>query len=158
MLLGLTAMACGPASDDFLEAARLSIHRFNLDGSGLGRVLGTLETRILEAVWNAGPLTVRELSGALAPPVHYKTILTVANRMVDKGLLAREPADDRAFRFHAVETREAFLDRVSASVVTGLVGEFGKRSLAQFVDAAGEVDAAYLDELERLVRERKGVI
>lgn len=146
----------GLANDDSLEATDLAIHRFNLDGSGLGRVLGTLEARILETIWQDGPLTVRELAATLESPVHYKTILTVANRMVDKGLLARVPAEDRAFRFHAVETREAFLDRVSASVVTGLVGEFGKRSLAHFVDAAGEVDAAYLDELERLVRERKG--
>jgi hypothetical protein len=74
----------------------LSIHRFNLDGSGLGRVLGTLEARILEAIWQEGPLTVREMAAALGPECHYKTILTVANRLVDKGLLLREPAGDRA--------------------------------------------------------------
>lgn len=134
----------------------MSIHRFNLDGSGLGRVLGTLEARILESVWHGGALTVREIAAALGPDTHYKTILTVANRLVDKGLLVREPTEDRAFRYHAAEAREAFLDRVSASVVAGLVDEFGKRSLAHFVDAANEVDATYLDELERLVRERKG--
>jgi predicted transcriptional regulator len=134
----------------------LSIHRFNLDGSGLGRVLGTLEARILEAIWQEGPLTVREMAAALGPECHYKTILTVANRLVDKGLLLREPAGDRAFRYRAAESRDAFLDRVSASLVSGVVGEFGKRSLAHFVDAAQSVDAAYLDELERLVRERKG--
>ena len=134
----------------------MSFHRFNLEGSGLARVLGTLEARILEAVWQEEALTVRQMCDALGPDVHYKTVLTVANRMVEKGLLAREPAGDRAFRYRAVEARDAFLDRVSASVVAGLVSEFGRRSLAHFVDAASEVDAAYLDELERLVRERKG--
>lgn len=133
----------------------MSIHRFNLDGSGLGRVLGALEARILDVVWDGGPMTVREMTAALGPAAHYKTVLTVANRMVEKGLLEREPTGERAFRYRAGEPRESFLDRVSASVVAGLVGEFGKRSLAHFVDAAGEVDATFLDELERLVRERK---
>ena len=133
----------------------MSIHRFNLEGKGLGRVLGALEAPILEAIWQGGSLTVRQIADALDQDVHYKTILTVANRMVDKGLLIREPAGDRAFRYRATETREAFLDRVSTSVAVGIVGEFGRRSLAHFVDAAGEIDATYLDELERLVQQKR---
>lgn len=137
------------------ETPYVSIHRFNLEGSGLSRVFGALEARIMDALWQGGALTVREIVTALDSDAHYKTVLTVANRLVDKGLLIREPAADRAFRYRTTETREAFLDRVSASVTLGVVGEFGKRSLAHFVDAAGEVDAAYLDELERLVQQKR---
>lgn len=134
----------------------MSIHRFNLDGQGLERVLGTLEARILEVVWQKGPLTVREMVASLGPDAHYKTVLTVANRLVVKDLLVREPAGDRAFRYQATESRDAFLDRISESIAAGLVTEFGKRALAHFVDTASAVDASYLDELERLVQERKG--
>ena len=134
----------------------MSIHRFNLEGSGLTRVLGELEARVMEAVWRLGAPTGKEICAALGPGSHYKTVLTVANRLVEKGLLVREPTSDRAFRYRAAEDRERFLRRVAASVASGLVGDFGKPALAQFVEAAEDVDPAYLDELERLVRERKG--
>ena len=134
----------------------MDIHRFNLEGSGLTRVLGELEARIMEAVWRLGSPTGTEICEALGPGSHYKTVLTVANRLVEKGQLLREPTGDRAFRYRAAESREAFLGRVSASVASGLVGDFGTHALAQLVRAAEAVDPAYLDELERLVRERRG--
>ncbi len=137
------------------EDTTMSIHRFNLDGSGLTRVLGELEARIMEAVWQLGVATGKELCAALGPGSHYKTVLTVANRLVEKGLLTREPAGAKAFRYRAVESREAFLERVSTSVASGLMGDFGRHALAHLIEAAEAVDPAYLDELERLVRERK---
>lgn len=109
----------------------------------------------MEAVWALGAPTGREISAALGPASHYKTVLTVTNRLVEKGLLARDDTSERIFRYRATETREAFLARVSASVASGLMGDFGRHALAQLVRAAEEVDPAYLDELERLVRERK---
>lgn len=134
----------------------MGIQRFNLGGSGLTRVLGGLEARIMDAVWGLGAPTGSEICAALGPGSHYKTVLTVANRLVEKGLLEREPAGGRAFRYRAVEERDAFLDRVAASVASGLLGDFGRPALARLVEAAAAVDPTYLDELERLVRERKG--
>lgn len=134
----------------------MEIHRFDLDNRGLARVLGDLEARIMEAVWRLEAPTVNDIVAALEPAPHYKTVLTVANRLVQKGLLTREPTADRAFAYRATEEREAFLRRVSASVASGLVGDFGHDALAQFVRAAEEVDPAFLDELQRLVRQHKG--
>lgn len=134
----------------------MDIHRFDLDGSGPTRVLGELQARIMEAVWQLGTPTGKEICEALGSGAHYKTVLTVTNRLVEKELLTREPAAGRAFRYRAVEGREAFLSRIAGSVASGLVGDFGRSALAQFVLAAEEVDPTYLDELERLVRERKG--
>lgn len=135
----------------------MGFHRFNLDASGTERVLGPLESRIMEVVWATGSPTIRDISTALGPELHYKTVLTVANRLVDKGLLSRTPSGvgERAFRYRAAESRQELLDRVSATVASGLLGDFGPRALAQFVRAAEVVDPAYLDELEKLVRERK---
>lgn len=134
----------------------MDIHRFNLEGNGLSRVMGELEARIMEAIWQLGTPTGKELCAVLGPDVHYKTVLTVTNRLVEKGLLARETTGNRAFRYRATESREAFLGRVTASVASGLVGDFGRHALAQLVQAAEAIDPVYLDELERLVRERKG--
>ena len=110
----------------------------------------------MEAVWQLGTPTGKEICEALGPGSHYKTVLTVTNRLVEKGLLSREPTEGRAFRYRAVEEREAFHSRIAGSVASGLLGDFGRPALAQLVQAAEEVDPTYLEELERLVRERKG--
>ena len=134
----------------------MDIQRFDLGKRGLSRVLGELAARIMDAVWRLGTATGNEICAALAPGAHYKTVLTVANRLVEKGLLTREPGVGRAFRYQAVEERDAFLNRITGSVASGLIGDFGRPALAQLVQAVEDVDPAYLDELERLVRERKG--
>jgi predicted transcriptional regulator len=134
----------------------VDIHRFNLDGTGLTRVLGELEARIMEAVWRLGTPTVRDICALVDSGSHYKTVMTVTNRLVQKKLLLRERTTDRVYVYRAAVSREAFLARVAASVANGLVGDFGRQALAQLVQAAGDIDPTYLDELERLVREQKG--
>ena len=138
-----------------MDERSLTIHRFNLDGSGLTRVLGELEAGIMEAVWQRGAATVREICAALPSRSHYKTVMTVANRLVDKELLVREATGHRPYVYRATVDRETFLARIAATVSSGLVGDFGRQALAQFVQAADAIDPVYLDELERLVRERK---
>ena len=135
----------------------MGIQRFNLEGSGLTRVLGDLAARIMEAVWAGGTVTVREICATLGPTSHYKTVMTVTNRLVDKGLLVRERTRDRAYVYRATMSKDEFFAQVTASVASGLVGDFGHQALAQLVEAAEQIDPAYLDELERLVRERKGL-
>lgn len=134
----------------------MSIQRFNLEGSGLTRVLGDLAAPIMEAVWRGGVVTIKDICGDLGPDANYKTVMTVTNRLVDKGLLTRERGRDRAYRYRAAAGRDAFMERVVASVASGLLGDFGEQALAQLVRTADEIDPRYLDELERLVRERKG--
>lgn len=133
----------------------MNIHRYNLDASGLTRVLGELEAKIMEAVWHLDAPTGKEICEAIGPGANYKTVLTVANRLVEKGLLVRESTESRAFRYRAVESREVFLDRIAARVANGLVTDFGQHGLSQLVRAAEMLDPAYLDELERLVRKQK---
>ncbi len=138
-----------------MKDSSVNIHRYKLNGSGLTRVLGELEAKIMEAVWALGAPTGKQICETLGDDAHYKTVLTVANRLVEKGLLVREATGSRAFRYRAAESREAFLDRIAESVAGGLVADFGQHGLAQLVRAAETFDPAYLDELERLLRERK---
>lgn len=133
----------------------MDLQRFDLEASGLTRVLGELQARIMEAVWQLGAPTIMQICQALGPDTHHKTVMTVTNRLVEKGLLIRERATGRAFAYRPTLDRGAFLSHVTASVADGLVGDFGPLALAQLVDAAERIDPAYLDELERLVRERK---
>ena len=130
-----------------------AVRTFRLGRSGLGRVLGELEAAVMEAVWQAGEATVQDVCDHLGPDHNYKTVMTVMNRLVEKRLLSRRRSS-RAFLYSAVESRDAFLDRVSRQVATGLVRDFGSSAIAQFVDAVQELAPEELEALERMVRSR----
>jgi predicted transcriptional regulator len=83
------------------------------------RGLRELETAVMERVWAYDrPVTAREVADALArqPPLAYTTVLTVMNRLVNKGMLAKQ-RPGRAATFHAVRSREAYTAQLMAAVL-----------------------------------------
>lgn len=68
--------------------------------------LGDLERATMEAVWEAGPSTARQVAERLAERgLAYTTVLTVLGRLEGKGLLRRD-RDGRAHTYSAVASRE----------------------------------------------------
>jgi predicted transcriptional regulator len=129
----------------------VNIRQFDLDAQGLGRVVGDLQARILEAIWIDQPRTVRDIAALLEGEHHPKSVMTVMNRMVEKGLLRRE-RQGRAYLYRATMDREAFMAGVARQVLDGLLADFRRPTLAHFVEAA---DADQLAELEALIRRRR---
>ncbi len=129
------------------------VHAFKLDRQGLARVFGALEAEVMEAVWDLGTPTVSELCERLGSAANYKTVMTVMNRLVEKRALGRV-RDSRAFRYHAVETRSQFEERVSRQVVQGLLAEFGDLALAHFLNALDAVEPDLLERLNEWVAKR----
>lgn len=132
------------------------LHAFKLDQRGVARVFGELEAGVMEVVWSLGEVRVADVCERLGDGANYKTVMTVMNRLVEKHALVRT-REQRAFVYSPVETRSAFMQRVSRQVVQSLVQDFGDLALAQFVDAVDAVDRfdpVLLERLEKLVRER----
>lgn len=127
------------------------IRRFDLDERGLSRVLGELESHIMQAIWQLGQATVKEVVTALGPDAHVKTVMTVMNRMAEKDLLRRQRRG-RHFVYTASLDQETFMQQVADRVLSGLLTDFGRPTLAHFVQ---EVSVEQLDELERLISERR---
>lgn len=132
----------------------VAVHSFRLHEEGLARVFGELEAQVMDAIWSLDEPTVQAVCDHLGPGHNYKTVMTVLNRLVDKGTLTRQ-RQSRAFVYHPHQSREAFLRRVSRAVMGGLVRDFGSLAVAQFVETLQEVDPDQLAELERLVREKR---
>ena len=127
-----------------------------LTAAGAGMLLGDLEHRVLEAVWSLGrPVSARELHERVAKThdVVYITSVTVANRLVQKGILRREKRDD-VFHYSATLTREEFSERASRHVVQRIVGLGSTAVSASLVDVLAERDPEQLAELGRLVRRK----
>jgi len=126
---------------------------FKLDRRGLARVFGELEAEVMAAVWDLQACTVADVCGRLGDGANYKTVMTVMNRLVEKGVLVRRRAS-RAFTYAAAESRSSFVNRVSWHVAEGLVEEYGALAVAQFVDVLDTVDPALLRQLTALIQAR----
>ena len=127
-----------------------------LSAAGAGMLLGDLEHRVLEAAWAAKrPATARELHDRVARThdIVYITTVTVANRLVEKGILRRVKQDD-LYHYSATVSREQFSEQASRHVVQRIV-ELGSTAVAaSLVDVLAERDPEQLAELGRLVRRK----
>lgn len=145
--------------DDVLPrpAEPLRLHdTVRLSASGLAKVLGDLEARVMRAVWELDrPVPARPVHERVARehPVAIHTVITVLNKLVEKGLLRRARQDD-LLHFEATLSEEAFRAHASRQVVEGILS-FGPDAVtASFVDVLAERDPEQLAELARLVEQR----
>ena len=59
-------------------------------------MFGELEAKVMDAVWSLDEPTVQTVCDFLGPGHNYKTVMTVLNRLVEKGALTRQ-RQSRAF-------------------------------------------------------------
>ena len=123
----------------------------------LENTLGSLEREVMAVVWNHDEISVRDACARLGSSVAYTTVMTTMDRLFKKGLLARRKSG-RAFLYQAAATREELDGAVAAEIVQGLLQRDGSGPLpvlSSLVDAVSDRDRALLDELERLIREKR---
>jgi predicted transcriptional regulator len=118
-------------------------------------MLGPLEKQVLQAVWNRGSATVREVLADGGLWQTYPTIMTTMDRLFKKGLLDRIP-DGRAFRYSA-KYSPVELERVTVvnNMRQMLNSEYASLHLSYLVEAVGERDGKLLDELQALVERQR---
>lgn len=118
--------------------------------------LGELETSVLEILW-AEPRarSVREVASELKrrPALAYTTVLTVLDRLHDKGFVSREK-DGRAFLYRPRIAREALMAERAASAL-GQKGPPPNAVLMAFLDSVESRDPKVLDRLAELIAARR---
>ena len=114
--------------------------------------LGPLEERLLEALWQRGHATVRELADGECKDLAYTTVMTTLDRLFKKNLLAREP-EGRAFRYSPRFTREGLHREAAAEAFRQLLDASPSSSLplSYLVEIVTERDSQLLDELRDAV-------
>lgn len=119
--------------------------------------LGKLERRVLDEAWRRDSVTVRDVYVAFDESIAYTTLMTTLDRLYKKKLLERRK-DGRAFIYSPALSRLEFEHGIRADVIDGLVGhgaEGVEPVLACIVDAVSDHDRELLDELERLIKEKR---
>lgn len=118
--------------------------------SNAARVLGDLETRVMDLVWEEHPISVRTACERLAGSHAYTTIMTTMDRLHKKRLL-RRTKDGNAFLYEPAMDRAEYQRRVVEAALTPLLEQGAAPVLAAFVEVAAELDENHLAELQRLI-------
>jgi predicted transcriptional regulator len=107
------------------------------------------ELAILQALWQTGKATVREVQERLSEGTGYTTVLKFLQIMAEKGLVRRDESQ-RAHVYEAAVTE----DKTQAQLVTALLKKAFRGSIAKLVMqalAAKKASPSELDEIRRLV-------
>ena len=118
---------------------------------GFTKGVGTLEVEVLQVLWDAGQTTSREVFESIHDMrrVGYSTVLTALRRLVDRGLVNREPGPDGYIYSPALSRQElgsSIVDEVVDRIFGGAVAPLISHLLIK-----GKIES--VEELTALKRE-----
>ncbi len=119
--------------------------------------LGSLEHRVMRAVWDGGERSVREVHAAFAGELAYTTVMTTMDRLFRKALLARR-RQGKAYVYAARVTPGELRQGAARRLLQRLLAadrESARPILSSIVESVSERDRELLDDLERLVRAKR---
>ena len=119
------------------------------------QVLGELQTAVMEILWRESPLSVTDVEQKLqkSRDIAHTTVLTILDRMYQKGFLLREK-QGKAFVYSPRYSKEEFERGVAEEVLSALLSQFAEPALSAFVELVGE-DGEKLNQLEDLIKKKK---
>lgn len=131
---------------------------FKLSGRGIERILGKLESKVMQVVWDKGEASIGQVQKELSrkDSLAFTTVMTTMNRLVVKGLLKKKKGG-RYWLYTPKLSKEEFTKSFSRQVVKGLLDDFGKYAIAHFVREVKEADRELLKELLGSVASKKHV-
>lgn len=123
--------------------------RFDLPG-------GDLEYAVLSALWNLGVASAPDVHRVVGEPrgLVYTTTAKVLDRLLEKSLVRRKRVG-RSFSYHALADRDTVTSARAKDIVKRVLGDAPLPAMAALVDAVEAVDPDLVDELQRMVAERR---
>jgi predicted transcriptional regulator len=140
-----------------MNIPKFLINGFRSPKEAVASSLGNLERETLDEVWRLNEVSVKQIVESFNDRLAYTTIMTTLDRLYKKGFLKRRKAG-KAFlyspRLSAAEL-ERSMTETAVEVLLNAGTERIEPVLACIVDAVSERDLELLDELERLVQEKR---
>ena len=101
---------------------------FRPDKKGLEKFWGALESQLLEIIWARGPMTVKRALYLINRKnkdnnYAYTTIMTVFNRLCDRGILHRVK-QGHSFLYTPVLGRKEYLNFAIENIIASLKADF----------------------------------
>ncbi|HEX2442631.1 MAG TPA: BlaI/MecI/CopY family transcriptional regulator [Vicinamibacterales bacterium] len=125
-------------------------------GDPLESFFGPLEIRVLDALWRRErSASVGDLASEFAPTA-YTTLMTTLERLRRKGVLVRA-REGRAFLYEPRWSRAELTERLASRTLGAWLEHptAAQPILSSFIDAVSSRDERLLDELDRLIRQKR---
>lgn len=134
----------------------MEINKFKYGEVGLNRFFGSLEAKVMDFIWEAEELSIKEVQQRLEKdkPINFNTVMTVMNRLIEKGILEKR-LDGRLSLFRATQSKQDFIEQQSRKLTENLLDEFGGVVITHLIDALKDVDKALLDKLDHKIQQLK---
>ena len=119
------------------------------------KILGNLESEIMEVIWATGQVSVRAVLLQLKKkrPIAYTTIMTVMARLHDKGILKRKMDKSGAFVYLPAKDKQSFMAQASEKIIKNFLKEYGDVAVAQFVGIIESGDTKQSAEWKNKLRD-----
>ncbi len=122
-----------------------------------GKVLGELESEVMEIIWQSkDPISVRTVTQILQKKrkIAYTTVMTIMNRLVDKGILSRKQ-EGRAYLYKGAVSKDKFLTRISRQIIKNFISSFGDAAVAHFAQEVEKLAPRKRQALLKILKEKK---
>jgi predicted transcriptional regulator len=138
------------------------LNKFNINfkpsGKGFEKILGKLETSIMDVLWRRSEASVREVFEELSAKrtLAYTTVLSTMRNLERKGFLQRSKSGT-AHLYRPSYTREELARLTANQVLNGLLDGFGQPFLAGLTDTGHVKELSeVIERLEKLLDESNG--
>ncbi|MGE8018839.1 BlaI/MecI/CopY family transcriptional regulator [Peribacillus frigoritolerans] len=134
----------------------MNIKNFKYDEVGLNRFFGPLEANIMEYLWDKDEQSIKAVQQSLEvdKPINFNTVMTVMNRLVEKGILEKR-SEGRLSLFRPVQSKEEFFEEQSKKLTENLLDEFGGVVISHMLDAMKDADQGLIEKLEQKIQSLK---
>jgi predicted transcriptional regulator len=140
-----------------MKTSRFLLRGFKRPREVASESLGKLEQDVLKEIWRRDEVSVRDIYLAFGERIAYTTLMTTLDRLFKKNLLTRRK-DGRAFVYLPAVSSDELEQGIREDVIDGLLGHGAdavQPVLACIVDTVSERDRELLDELDRLIKEKR---
>jgi len=140
-----------------MKTSRFLLRGFKRPREVASEALGKLEREVLNEIWKRDEVSVRDIYLAFGESIAYTTLMTTLDRLFKKKILTRRK-DGRAFVYLPAVSPDEFEQGIREDVIDALLGHGAdavQPMLACIVDTVSETDRELLDELDRLIKEKR---
>jgi len=129
--------------------------RFSPTKDGLVKVLGPLETDIMQIIWQDERSTVKKVHRKLSQQreIAYTTVMTTMSRLAEKGVLRRH-REGLAYVYTPAISETDFVTMVVQQVLDGLLDDYSTTAVDYMIDYLARRNPNELRRIQKTIQAR----